>query len=49
MTAVGHTIVTLELGPMENFVYLVIDNATRRAAVVDPAWEVERIVAAARM
>ncbi|MDH4274215.1 MAG: MBL fold metallo-hydrolase [Gammaproteobacteria bacterium] len=34
---------------MENFVYLVIDNATRRAAVVDPAWEVERIVAAARM
>jgi len=37
----------LELGPMENFVYIVEDLASRRAAVVDPAWEVERIVARA--
>jgi len=34
----------LELGPMENFVYIVEDLASRRAAVVDPAWEVARIV-----
>jgi len=38
----------LELGPMENFVYLVEDIASRRCAVVDPAWEVERIVNKAR-
>ncbi len=34
----------LELGPMENFVYLIQDPASGRAAVVDPAWEVERIL-----
>jgi hydroxyacylglutathione hydrolase len=39
---------TLELGPMENFVYLLGDHATHRAAVVDPAWEVHRIVELAR-
>lgn len=38
----------MELGPMENFVYLVEDVATRRCAVVDPAWEVERIIGRAR-
>jgi hydroxyacylglutathione hydrolase len=39
---------TLELGPMENFVYLIRDRASGRAAVVDPAWEVHRVVALAR-
>ena len=34
----------LELGPMENFVYLIEDKATKRAAVVDPAWEVDKVV-----
>jgi glyoxylase-like metal-dependent hydrolase (beta-lactamase superfamily II) len=34
----------MELGPMENFVYLVEDSASRRCAVVDPAWEVDAIV-----
>jgi len=34
---------SLELGPMENFVYLIQDLKTRRAAVVDPAWDVEAI------
>lgn len=34
----------LELGPMANFVYLIEDVASRRAAVVDPAWEVPEIV-----
>ena len=34
----------MELGPIENFVYLVEDSASRRCAVVDPAWEVAAIV-----
>lgn len=29
----------LELGPMQNFVYLIGDPKTREAAVVDPGWE----------
>ena len=37
----------MELGPMENFVYLIEDIASRRCAVVDPAWEVDQIVARA--
>ncbi len=38
------TIDALELGPMENFIYLITDNHTRRAAVVDPAWDVPAIL-----
>ncbi|WJW76116.1 MBL fold metallo-hydrolase [Thiohalobacter sp. IOR34] len=38
----------LELGPMENFVYLIEDRASGRAAVVDPAWEVEEVLRLAR-
>lgn len=34
----------LELGPMENFIYLVEDKSTRQAAVVDPAWDVDAII-----
>ncbi|MFZ1061152.1 MAG: MBL fold metallo-hydrolase [Candidatus Rokuibacteriota bacterium] len=34
----------MELGPMQNFVYLVGDPATRQCVVVDPAWEIETIV-----
>jgi hydroxyacylglutathione hydrolase len=34
----------LQCGPMHNYVYLIGDPRTRQAAVVDPAWEVERIV-----
>ena len=37
----------MELGPMENFIYLIQDQATGRAAVVDPAWEVDEIIARA--
>jgi glyoxylase-like metal-dependent hydrolase (beta-lactamase superfamily II) len=33
---------------MQNYVYLIGDPATRQAAVVDPAWEIERIVQAAQ-
>ena len=40
----GFSIITRELGPMENFVYLLHDHASGRAAIVDPAWEVEQLV-----
>ena len=39
---------TLELGPMENFIYLIHDHATNRAAVVDPAWDVPQVLALAK-
>jgi hydroxyacylglutathione hydrolase len=38
----------VELGPMANYVYLVGDPHSREVAVVDPAWDVERIVDMAR-
>jgi glyoxylase-like metal-dependent hydrolase (beta-lactamase superfamily II) len=34
----------MELGPMQNFIYLIADPSTREAAVVDPAWDVEAIL-----
>jgi glyoxylase-like metal-dependent hydrolase (beta-lactamase superfamily II) len=34
----------LELGPMQNFVYLVGDLLARACVVVDPAWEIDTIV-----
>jgi hydroxyacylglutathione hydrolase len=34
----------MELGPMQNFVYLIGDPETRDCIVVDPAWEIEAIV-----
>ncbi len=33
-----------QIGPMANFVYLIGDPATRKAAVVDPAWDVAAIL-----
>jgi len=44
----SHSIHALELGPMENFVYLLVDEKTNSAAVVDPAWEVDKIVEEAK-
>ncbi len=38
---------TLELGPMENFVYLIEDIKTKRTALVDPAWSPDAIFALA--
>lgn len=38
----------MELGPMQNFVYLVGDPTTRECVVVDPAWEIDAIVGAAQ-
>lgn len=40
----GHSIIALELGPMENFVYLLHDHSSDTAAIVDPAWDVEEIL-----
>jgi glyoxylase-like metal-dependent hydrolase (beta-lactamase superfamily II) len=37
----------MELGPMQNFVYLVGDREAGECVVVDPAWEIDRIVQAA--
>jgi len=34
----------LQLGPMQNFVYLVGDPVTRQAAVIDAAWDIDRII-----
>lgn len=33
----------LEIGPMENFVYLIGDPESRQAMIVDPAWEIDTI------
>jgi hydroxyacylglutathione hydrolase len=44
----SYSIHSMELGPMENFVYLVHDHATNRAAIVDPAWEVDLLLSYAR-
>lgn len=33
-----------EIGPMENFVYMVGSKATREVFVVDPAWQVDTIL-----
>ena len=38
----------IECGPMQNYVYLIGDPVTRQAAVIDPAWEVDRIVQTAQ-
>lgn len=34
----------IELGPLQNFVYLIGSLETREAAVVDPAWDVPKIL-----
>jgi len=38
----------LELGPLQNFVYLIGSRESRQTAVVDPAWDVPRILEAAQ-
>ena len=40
----NYSIVAMELGPMENFIYLLADHATQTAAIVDPAWNVPAIL-----
>jgi len=36
----NYSVHSVELGPMENFVYLIHDHASNTAAIVDPAWEI---------
>jgi len=36
-----------EIGPMANFIYIIGDPKTRKAAVVDPAWDIDAIIDAA--
>ena len=31
----------IQLGPMENFVYLIGSKSTREVSVVDPAWDID--------
>lgn len=47
-TQTEYSIHALELGPMENFIYLIHDHKTNMAAVVDPAWDVDEIIKLAR-
>ncbi|HEV8585128.1 MAG TPA: MBL fold metallo-hydrolase [Methylomirabilota bacterium] len=44
MSEPGVYLKQMELGPMQNFVYLVGDPVTRECVVVDPAWEIDTIV-----
>lgn len=34
----------LPLGPMDNLIYIIEDEASKKAAVVDPAWDVPHII-----
>ena len=34
----------LQVGPMENFIYLIGDTNKRECVMVDPAWEVDRVL-----
>ncbi len=44
MSQTKHRIICRELGPMENFVYLIHDLDSQTAALVDPAWEVDELI-----
>ncbi len=43
-----YDIITMEMGPMDNFVYLIHDLSTHQAAVVDPAWDAPKIIQQAK-
>jgi len=34
----------IEIGPMQNFVYIIGSRSTREAAIVDPAWDVDALL-----
>lgn len=48
MTEKNFSIEALEMGPMNNFIYIIHDHATNRAAIVDPAWDVPQIIQKAK-
>tara|TARA_B100000315_G_C14557453_1_gene578860 strand:- start:1047 stop:1658 length:612 start_codon:yes stop_codon:yes gene_type:complete len=37
-------LIQISLGPMKNLAYIISDNETKKAAIVDPAWEIEKIL-----
>ena len=37
----------IAVGPMQNFVYLIGDEITKEAAVIDAGWDVDEIIEAA--
>lgn len=39
-----YSVYSMELGPMENFIYLIHDHASNTAAIVDPAWEIDEVL-----
>ena len=44
-----YSIHTLELGPMDNFIYVIEDHHSKQAAIVDPAWDVDEILKVATL
>ena len=34
----------IEIGPMQNFVYVIGSRTTREAAIVDPAWDIDGLL-----
>lgn len=48
MTQSNFYLKQMELGPMENFVYLVGSKDTREVFVVDPAWQVDTVLRIAK-
>jgi hydroxyacylglutathione hydrolase len=41
----GLSIKQIEIGPMANYVYIIADRETRKALVVDPAWDIDGLLA----
>ena len=39
---------TFDVGPMLNIVYLIWDNTTKDAAIVDPAWDLTEVLSFTR-
>ena len=40
----SYQITTMQLGPMDNFVYIITDLESKKSAVVDPAWDTHKIM-----
>ena len=34
----------IQIGPMENFAYLIGSKTTREVAVIDPAWDIDALL-----
>ena len=37
-------LIQIPLGPMKNLAYIISDNETKKSAIVDPAWEIDKIL-----